>query len=41
MALTQSHLYTMVQGKSDAEIDDIVGVARAMDDPTFLVVGEK
>ena len=41
MALTQSHLYTMVQGKSDMKIDDIVGVARAMDDPTFLVVGSK
>lgn len=41
MALTQSHLYTMAQGKSDMKIDDIVGVARAMDDPTFLVVGAK
>jgi putative tricarboxylic transport membrane protein len=38
MALTQSHLYTMARGKSDMEIDDIVGVARAMDDPTFIVV---
>jgi len=41
MALTQSHLYTMAQGKSDMKIDDIVGIARAMDDPTFLVVGGK
>lgn len=41
MALTQSHLYTMAQGKSDMKIDDIVGIARAMDDPTFLVVGKK
>ena len=38
MALTQSHLYTMARGKSDMKIDDIVGVARAMDDPTFIVV---
>ena len=41
IALTQSHLYTMAQGKSDMKIDDIVGIARAMDDPTFLVVGAK
>ncbi len=39
MALTQTHLYTMAQGKSDMKIDDIVGVARAMDDPTFIAVG--
>jgi len=38
MALTQSHLYTMARGKSDMKIDDIIGVARAMDDPTFVVV---
>ncbi|MDB9862184.1 tripartite tricarboxylate transporter substrate binding protein [Litorivicinus sp.] len=38
MALTQSHLYTMAQGKSDMKIDDITGIVRAMDDPTFLVV---
>ena len=38
MALTQSHLYTMARGQSDMKIDDIVGVARAMDDPTFIVV---
>lgn len=39
MALTQSHLYTMARGKSDMKIDDIIGVARAMDDPTFITVG--
>ena len=39
MALTQTHLYTMAQGKSDMKIDDIVGIARAMDDPTFITVG--
>lgn len=39
MALTQSHLYTMARGKSKMKIDDIIGVARAMDDPTFITVG--
>lgn len=41
MALTQSHLYTMARGKSNMKIDDIIGVARAMDDPTFIVVSGK
>ncbi len=41
MALTQSHLYTMARGKSDMKIDDIIGIARAMDDPTFIVVNGK
>lgn len=39
LALTQTHLYTIAQGKSKMKIDDIIGVARAMDDPTFIVVG--
>ena len=38
MALTQSHLYTIALGKSVLSIDDVVGVARAMDDPTFITV---
>ena len=38
MALTQTHLYTIAQGKSPMNIDDIVGIARAMDDPTFITV---
>ena len=38
LALTQSHLYTIALGKSILSIDDIVGVARAMDDPTFITV---
>lgn len=38
MALTQTHLYTIVRGKGGMEIDDMVGVARAMDDPTFITV---
>ncbi len=40
MALTQTHLYTMVRGKSNMKIDDIVGIARAMDDPTFITVAK-
>lgn len=40
MALTQTHLYTIAQGKSEMKIDDIVGIARAMDDPTFITVGK-
>lgn len=38
LALTQSHLYTIARGKSPLKIDDIVGIARAMDDPTFIAV---
>jgi tripartite-type tricarboxylate transporter receptor subunit TctC len=38
LALTQSHLYTIARGKSPLTIDDVVGVARAMDDPTFITV---
>ena len=41
MALTQTHLYTIAQGKSPMKIDDIVGIARAMDDPTFISVSTK
>lgn len=40
MALTQTHLYTIAQGKSKMGIDDMIGVARAMDDPTFITVGK-
>ncbi len=38
IALTQSHLYTLARGKSKMKIADLVGVARAMDDPTFITV---
>ncbi len=38
LALTQSHLYTIARGKSVLKIDDLVGIARAMDDPTFITV---
>lgn len=41
LALTQSHLYTIARGKSVLSIDDVVGVARAMDDPTFITVSSK
>ncbi len=41
LALTQSHLYTIARGKSPLTIDDVVGVARAMDDPTFITVAAK
>lgn len=38
LALTQTHLYTIARGKSPLKIDDVVGIARAMDDPTFITV---
>ena len=38
MALTQTHLYTIARGKSVLTIDDMVGVARAMNDATFIAV---
>lgn len=38
MALTESHLYTLARGKSNMKIGDLVGVARAMEEPTFIVV---
>ena len=41
MALTQTHLYTIARGKSVLKIDDIVGVARAMNDDTFITVNSK
>ena len=41
MALTQTHLYTIARGKSVLKIDDMVGVARAMNDDTFITVNSK
>ena len=41
MALTESHLYTMARGKSKMKINDLVGVARAMEEPNFIVVNKK
>ena len=39
VALTQTHLYTMARGNSPMTIDDMIGVARAMDDSSVIVVG--
>jgi len=39
MALTQTHLYQIAGGQSPIAIDDIKGIARAMDDPSLIVVG--
>ena len=41
LALTQTHLYTIARGQSPLKIDDVVGIARAMDDPTFITVAGK
>jgi putative tricarboxylic transport membrane protein len=41
LALTETHLYTIARGKSPLKIDDVVGVARAMVDPTFIAVSAK
>ena len=41
LALTETHLYTIARGKSPLKIDDVVGVARAMVDPTFITVSAK
>ena len=38
LALTQTHLYTIARGGSQMKIEDVQGVARAMDEPNFLVV---
>jgi putative tricarboxylic transport membrane protein len=40
MLLTQTHLLTLLQGKGgNVKPDDIVGIARATDDPQILMVG--
>jgi putative tricarboxylic transport membrane protein len=41
MAVTQTHPYTLARGKSKLTIDDFVGVALAMDDPTLITVNAK
>jgi len=38
MAVTPTHLFTMMRGKSPIGIDDIKGVARATDDPIIIMV---
>lgn len=37
MLVTPTHLYTMAQGNSPVGIDEIVGIARASDDPILIV----
>jgi putative tricarboxylic transport membrane protein len=39
MAVTQTHLYQIAGGQSPIGMDDIKGIARAMDDPSLIVVG--
>ena len=41
LALTPTHLYTLARGRSVLKIDDLIGVARAIADPTFVVVSSK
>jgi putative tricarboxylic transport membrane protein len=41
LLITQTHLLTALQGRgSGVKVDDIVGVARATDDPQVLMVGK-
>ncbi|MBL6928474.1 MAG: tripartite tricarboxylate transporter substrate binding protein [Rhodospirillales bacterium] len=37
MTITPSHLFTIAMGKSVLKIDDLVGIARATDDPQLLM----
>ena len=37
MTITPSHLFTIARGKSPLKIDDLVGLARATDDPQLLM----
>jgi tripartite-type tricarboxylate transporter receptor subunit TctC len=38
MTMTPTHLFTMARGKSSIAIDDLVGIARATDDPQIIMV---
>lgn len=40
MLITQSHLLTILQGKSAAKYEDLVALARATADPQILMVGK-
>ena len=40
LLITQTHLLTVMQGKAPVKYDEIVGLARATDDPQFLMVGK-
>ncbi len=37
MTVTQSHIFTIMQGKVPVKIEDLVGLARATDDPMIVV----
>lgn len=39
MTITPSHLMTIIRGKSPLKLDDLVGLARATDDPEVVMVG--
>lgn len=39
MTITQSHIFQIIQKKVPITIDELVGVARATDDPQIVVVG--
>ena len=38
MTITQSHLFQIAQGKVPLKIDDLIGIARATDDPQIICV---
>lgn len=38
MTITQSHIFQILQGKVPIKIEDLIGVARATDDPQIVVV---
>jgi tripartite-type tricarboxylate transporter receptor subunit TctC len=38
MTITPTHLLTIARGKSPLKVDDLVGIARATDDPQLLMV---
>jgi tripartite-type tricarboxylate transporter receptor subunit TctC len=40
MLITQTHLLTMIQGKSPVKYEEIVALARATDDPQIIMVGK-
>lgn len=40
MLVTQTHLLTMIQGKSPVKYEEIVALARATDDPQIIMVGK-
>lgn len=41
LAITPTHLFAIARGQGSVRIDDLVGVARATDDPLLIVVNAK